>query len=160
MDILHLVDRLENIVHESRAIPFSRKLLLDEDRLIDIIDQMRVTIPDVVKNAQKVTAERGRQLAQAQEEADRIRKLAKAESRAILENDQITKGAQIRAEQIMAEAERRAAKTCADADNYVLDQFGRMEHQLLSVIQQVRNGIQVLQDPDGQAERPDPSETA
>jgi len=76
MDILHLVDRLENIVHESRAIPLSRKLLLDEDRLIDIIDQMRVTIPDVVKNAQKVTAERDRQLAQAQEEADRIRKLA------------------------------------------------------------------------------------
>ena len=155
MDILHLVDRLENIVHESRAIPFSRKLLLDEDRLIDIIDQMRVTIPDVVKNAQKVTTERDRQLAQAQEEADRIRKLAKAESRAILENDQLTKGAHIRAEQILEEAERQANKTRADADNYVLDKFGRMEHQLLSVIQQVRNGIQVLREPNGQADAPE-----
>ena len=155
MDILHLVDRLENIVHESRTIPFSRKLLLDEDRLIDIIDQMRVSIPDVVKTAQKVTAERDRQLAQAQEEADRTRKLAKVESRAILEKDQITKGAHIRAEQILDEAERHAARTRTDADNYVLDKFGRMEHELLSVIQQVRNGIQVLREPDGQAEPPE-----
>ena len=159
MDILHLVDRLENIVHESRTIPFSRKLLLDEDRLIDIIDQMRVTIPDVVKNAQKVTAERDRQLAQAQENADRIRKLAKAESRAILENDQITKGAHIRAEQILEQAERQAAKTRADADDYVLDKFGRMEHQLLSVIEQVRNGIQVLREPDRQADAPEAEES-
>ena len=158
MDILHLVDRLENIVHEARTIPFSRKLLLDEDRLIDIIDQMRVTIPDVVKNAQKVTAERDRQLAQAQEKADRIRNLAKAESRAILENDQITKGAHIRAEQILEQAERQAAKTRADTDDYVLDKFGRMEHQLLSVIEQVRNGIQVLREPYRQADAPEAEE--
>ena len=160
MDILHLVDRLENVVHESRTIPFSRKLLLDEDKLIDIIDQMRVTIPDVVKNAQKVTAERDRQLAQAQEEAERIRKLAKAESRAILENDQITKAAHIRAEQILEEAERQADKTRLDADNYVLDKFGRMEHQLLSVIKQVRNGIQVLREPEEQADNIEDKEPA
>ena len=160
MDILHLVDRLENIVHESRTIPFSRKLLLDEDKLIDIIDQMRVTIPDVVKNAQKVTAERDRQLAQAQEEADRIRKLAKAEGRAILENDQITKGARIRAEQIIEEAKRQAAKTMADADDYVLDQFGRMEHQLLGVIQQVRNGIQVMQETEAHEDTTQATESA
>ena len=155
MDILHLVDRLENIVHESRTIPLSRKLLLDEDRLIDIIDQMRVSIPDVVKHAQKVTAERDKQLAQAQEEADRIRQLAKTESHTILENDQITKGARIRAEQILEEAERQAARTRADADDYVLDKFGRMEHQLLSVIQQVRNGVQMLRDPEGPADTPE-----
>ena len=160
MDILHLVDRLENIVHESRTIPLSRKLLLDEDRLIDIIDQMRVSIPDVVKHAQKVTAERDRQLAQAQEEADRIRQLAKTESRTILENDQITKGARIRAEQILEEAERQAARTRADADNYVLDKFGRMEHQLLSVIQQVRNGVQMLQEPQAEEETAQVKETA
>jgi len=155
MDILHLVDRLENIVHESRTIPLSRKLLLDEDRLIDIIDQMRVSIPDVVKHAQKVTAERDRQLAQAQEEADRIRQLAKTESREILEKDQITKGARIRAEQIMEEAEKQATRTRVEADNYVLDKFGRMEHQLLSVIQQVRNGVQMLRDPEGPADTPE-----
>ncbi len=160
MDILHLVDRLENIVHESRTIPLSRKLLLDEDRLIDIIDQMRVSIPDVVKHAQKVTAERDRQLAQAQEEADRIRQLAKTESHTILENDQITKGARIRAEQILEEAERQAARTRADADDYVLDKFGRMEHQLLNVIQQVRNGVQMLQEPQAEEETAQVKETA
>ena len=101
MDILHLVDRLENVVRESRTLPLSRKLLLDEEKLIDIIDQMRVSVPDVVRQAQKVTAERDRQLAQAQEEAERIKQLAKAESQLIIEQDQITKDAHIRAKNIV-----------------------------------------------------------
>ena len=110
MDILHLVDRLENVVRESRTVPLSRKLLLDEEKLIDIIDQMRVSVPDVVKQAQKVTAERDRQLAQAKEEAARIKQLAKAESQLIIEKDQITKDAHFRAKSIIEDAHRQSAK--------------------------------------------------
>ena len=148
MDILHFVDRLENIVRESRTLPLSRKLLLDEEKLIDIIDQMRVSVPDVVKQAQKVTAERDRQLAQAQEEAERIKQLAKAESQMILEKDQITKDAHARAKAIVDDAYRQSAKIYADADKYVIDKFSLMERHLLSIVKQVRNGIQVLQVPE------------
>ena len=148
MDILHFVDRLENIVRESRTLPLSRKLLLDEEKLIDIIDQMRVSVPDIVKQAQKVTAERDRQLAQAQEEAERIKQLAKAESQMILEKDQITKDAHARAKAIVDDAYRQSAKIYADADKYVIDKFSLMERHLLSIVKQVRNGIQVLQVPE------------
>ena len=148
MDILHFVDRLENIVRESRTLPLSRKLLLDEEKLIDIIDQMRVSVPDIVKQAQKVTAERDRQLAQAQEEAERIKQLAKAESQLILEKDQITKNAHTLAKEIVDDAHRQSAKIYADADKYVIDKFSLMERHLLSIVKQVRNGIQVLQVPE------------
>tara|TARA_Y100001970_G_scaffold69346_2_gene88456 strand:+ start:394 stop:903 length:510 start_codon:yes stop_codon:yes gene_type:complete len=145
MDILHLVDRLENIVRESRALPLSNKIMLDEDKLIDIIDQMRVSVPDVVKQAQKVTTEKERQIAQAQEEAERIKQLAKAESEMILEKDQITKDAHLRAKQIIEDSHKQAAKIYADADKYVINKFTLMERHLLSVVKQVRNGIQILQ---------------
>ena len=154
MDILHFVDRLENIVRESRTMPLSRKLLLDEEKLIDIIDQMRVSVPDVVKQAQKVTAERDRQLAQAKEEADRIKQLAKAESQMILEKDQITKDAHVRAKEIVDDAHRQSAKIYADADKYVMDKFNLMERHLLSIVKQVRNGIQILQAPDDTQQSP------
>ena len=160
MDILHFVDRLENVVRDSRTLPLSRKLLLDEGKLIDIIDQMRVSVPDVVKQAQKVTAERDRQLAQAQEEAERIKQLAKAESQMILEKDQITKDAHVRAKAIVDDAHRQSAKIYADADKYVIDKFSLMERHLLSIVKQVRNGIQVLQVPEDTQEPPSEDKSA
>ena len=160
MDILHFVDRLENIVSESRTLPLSRKLLLDEEKLIDIIDQMRVSVPDIVKQAQKVTAERDRQLAQAQEEAERIKQLAKAESQMILDKDQITKDAHVRAKAIVDDAHRQSAKIYADADKYVIDKFSLMERHLLSIVKQVRNGIQVLQVPEDTQEPPSDDKSA
>ena len=68
MDILHLVDRLEELFNESRAIPLTHQVVVDEDRMLDIIDQMRVSIPDEVKKAQQLLSQRDRILAQAQEE--------------------------------------------------------------------------------------------
>ncbi|NMC54377.1 MAG: ATPase, partial [Chloroflexi bacterium] len=45
MDILHLVDRLEELFNESRSVPFTHSVIVDEDLMLDIIDQMRVSIP-------------------------------------------------------------------------------------------------------------------
>ena len=67
MDILHLVDRLEEIFNAGRPIPLTHKLAVDEDRVLEIIDQMRVSIPDEVKKAQQILNQRDRMLAQAQE---------------------------------------------------------------------------------------------
>jgi hypothetical protein len=71
MDILHLVDRLEELLNQSRPFPFTHNVIVDEDRMLDIIDQMRVAIPDEVKKSQKIMQERDRILAQATEEASR-----------------------------------------------------------------------------------------
>ena len=54
MDILHLVDRLEELFNESRPIWFTHSVIMDEDRLLDIIDQMRVSIPEEIKKSQQM----------------------------------------------------------------------------------------------------------
>ncbi len=46
MDILQLIDRLEELFNESKAIPLTRNVMVDEDRMLDIIDQMRIAIPE------------------------------------------------------------------------------------------------------------------
>ena len=141
MDISHLVDRLEELVNQSRPMPFTRRVLLDEDRLIDIIDQMRVSIPDEVKKAQKVIAERERLLAQASEEAERIKQLAREERDTIVEKDQIAMDARIKADQIVEKARQTATVIQGDADEYVLETLTTMEGELMQVLQQVRNGL-------------------
>ena len=63
MDILHLVDRLEELFNESRPIPLTHNVIVDEDRMLDLIDQMRVAIPEEVKKAQQVLSQRDRIMA-------------------------------------------------------------------------------------------------
>ena len=49
MDILQLIDRLEELFNESKTIPLTRNVMVDEDRMLDIIDQMRIAVPEEVK---------------------------------------------------------------------------------------------------------------
>ena len=76
MDILHLVDRLEELLNQSRPLWFTHNVIVDEDRMLDIIDQMRVAIRDEVKKAQQLLAQSDRVIAQAQEEATRTLAIA------------------------------------------------------------------------------------
>ena len=144
MDILHLVDRLEELFNESRAIPFTNNVVVDEDRMLDIIDQMRVAIPEQVKSAEKMLAERDRTMAQAQEEANRTIKLAREKSEGLLERDSIVEAAKVRAEQILDQAEIDAEATRREADQYVLEKLTDLEIEMERVINQVRNGIRAL----------------
>ncbi len=147
MDILHLVDRLEELFNESRPIPFTHNVVVDEDRMLDLIDQMRVAIPEKVKNAQKLIAERDRTLAQAAEEAKRTVALAREKGEGLVERDSIVEAAQARADQILEQAELDAEATRHEADQYVLEELTKLEIEMERILGQVRNGIRALQQP-------------
>ena len=134
MDILHLVDRIEELFNESRAVPFTRNVVVDEDKMLDIIDQMRVTIPEEVKKAQQIVAQKDRMVAQAQEEASRIVALAKEKAEQIVEREAIVKSAQTRGAQIVAQAREDAAVTRHDADDYVVDSLQNLEEEVTKLL--------------------------
>ena len=146
MDILHLVDRIEELFNESRALPFTRNVVVDEDKLLDIIDQMRVTIPEEVKKAQQIVAQKDRLIAQAQEEASRIVALAKEKAEQIVEREAIVKSAQTRGAQIITQARDDSANTRHDADDYVIDVLQNLEEEVTRVLTQVRNGIRKVEE--------------
>ena len=54
MDILQLIDRLEELFNDAKAVPFTHNVVVDEDRMLELIDQMRIAIPEEVKKAQQV----------------------------------------------------------------------------------------------------------
>ncbi len=146
MDILQLIDRLEELFNEARAVPFTHNVVVDEDRMLEIIDQMRIVIPDEVKKAQQVLSQRDRFLAQAQEEADRTLVIAREKAEQVAARDNIVVEAQRRAEQILAQARADAEATRRDADDYVVDTLVQLQDNLEKIINQVRNGVAMVQD--------------
>jgi hypothetical protein len=144
MDILHLVDRLEELFNQSRPIPFTHNVIVDEERMLNLIDQMRVAIPDEVKKAQQILTQRDRILAQSQEEANRTLNIAREKSEQLLARDAIVQAAQARAEQILIQSRSDAEIIRHEADGYVVDTLQRVEIELERSLSQVRNGIRAL----------------
>ncbi len=147
MDILHLVDRLETMLSKGWRIPFTSNIVVQEDAFLDIIDQMRITIPDEVKQAKRLGAERERIIEQARQEADRIVATAHEKIDALVESQEVVKQAEQRAQSTSEEANRSAEQIRKDADKYVVEVLSNLEEELLQLITTVRNGIHRLEHP-------------
>lgn len=141
MDIQHLVDRLEDLIDEGRHVPFSKFTLIDEERALEIIDQMRISVPDQIEKASRLINQRDRLLAQANEEATRMLDLAREKSDDLVRRDSISQTASIRAQNIIEQAHRDADGIRADADQYVLEVLRELEAQLIENLKIARNGI-------------------
>ena len=159
MDILHLVDRLEELINHSRSIPFTHNIIVDEDRMLDLIDQMRVAIPEEVKKSQQILSQKDRVMAQAKEEADRTINIAKEKSQKLADRDTIVQESKKKASQIEEEAELKAKKTQSEADEYVAETLTNLEIALERVLNQVRNGIYILEEDQRMVETPIPEDT-
>jgi regulator of protease activity HflC (stomatin/prohibitin superfamily) len=144
MDILHLVDRLEELFNKSRPLPFTHNVIVDEDRMLDIIDQMRISIPEEVKKAQQVFAQKDRLLAQAQEEAGRKLSIAQERADQLVEKDLVVADAQKRANIIIEQARIEAENIRAGADQYAMDKLIEMERSVQVLLNQIHNGMRVL----------------
>jgi len=146
MDILQLIDRLEELFNDAKALPFTHNVVVDEDRMLELIDQMRIAVPEEVKKAQQVMAQRDRVMAQAQEEANRTLQIARDKADQLVQKDMIVGEAQRRAEQIINQARAEAEATRADADNYVIDTLMQLQDQIAKLSGQVSNGIRMVQE--------------
>ena len=121
MEIQNLVDRLEQVLNDSTRVPMSAYLMVNEDKIYNIVDQLRITVPDEIKRANRIESEKERILAQAHEEAERIRELAKQEATELVNREVITSAAQQRADLILERARRDAQSLRQEADIYVVN---------------------------------------
>lgn len=174
MDILHLVDRLEEIVAEARRLPVGGGAVVPRQRILDIIDRMRVAVPREVYDAREVIEKRDAVILDGQHRAEELLAQAHAELEKRLIETEVVKAAQERARQVAAEAQQRASDLLRDAeeqsrgrldeaqqtargemreaDNYALQTLRRLEEELEGFLSTVRNGVDALEQ--RAAERP------
>jgi vacuolar-type H+-ATPase subunit H len=154
MDIQHLVDRLEDLIDEGRHMPFSKYTMIDEERALEIIDQMRISIPEEIEKAARIIAQRDRVLAQANEEAARLLQNARQKGEQLLDQETTVQAAQQRAQHILEQARNEASNITAEADQYVMHVLSQLEQMLLGNINTVRNGINAVAQNNGTRHSP------
>jgi cell division septum initiation protein DivIVA len=145
MDILHLVDRMEEIIKESRRVPFGNLRLLDERRIWPLLDQMRISVPDEMRRAERIIRERERAKAQATEEAERIVELARQEAAQLAADHSIARKADREAAAIREQARQDARQIVAGADEYAFDVLCDLEQELKRALTVIENGIREVE---------------
>jgi len=145
VDIQHLVDRLEDLVDEGRHIFGTKYTMIDEERALEIIDQMRISIPEEIEKAARIMAQRDRILAEAHEESARIVQEHRKKAESMLDQDSTVHAAHARAESIKEQARQEAARITSEADEYVMQLLSMLEQHLVRNLGEVRGGITVLQ---------------
>ena len=119
-------------------------MAISEDMFLNIIDQMRITIPQEIKQAKDIQREKDKYVAQAHEEARRI--LAQAREDAVKELDEhkLKIAAEAQAEAILKRAQLEAAQIRAGADEYAETRLKELSQQVAQLQTVIQNGIQAL----------------
>ena len=121
MDVLQLIDKLEQLVNLGTRLPLSSRTVIDEQEFLDIIDQLRIIVPDEIKQARRVSSERDRVMNDAEAAAEKIIGEAEERVRQMIEDSEITRLAELTARQIVDEAEANAEQVRRGADEYAME---------------------------------------
>lgn len=157
MDILYLVDRIEAILHSAHKLPMSSKVVVDEHEVMDVLDQMRVVVPEEIKTARRLNQDRERITQQAEAEAGRILQQAEDQVAEMLEQHQVLQQAERRAEEILMRADGQAEEIRAGADQYALDVLRALDAHMKKTMDTIQRGITTLEDSIKQAQAPEPA---
>jgi cell division septum initiation protein DivIVA len=139
-----LVDRLEAVINGGWRAPMSNKVMIDEREALDVLDLMRTTIPEEIKQARRVNQERDKLLDQAQTEANRLVSRAQERVERMLEEDNVRLVAEERAHEIIEQARREAEEIRDGADDYAMDMLARLDSELHRIETGVRNAISAM----------------
>ncbi|MBA2286893.1 MAG: hypothetical protein H0W02_15585 [Ktedonobacteraceae bacterium] len=157
MDILYLVDRLENLIATSRRMPLMNQIIIKEPDILNVVDQMRTTIPEEIKQARRVIQEKERIIAQAQADATALLSKAREESERSMNREGLLRAAEERTKEMIRRAETQAEQLKADADAYVAETLRGLREHLASVemdvsrtILSIEKGLESLQEDSGQ----------
>jgi hypothetical protein len=136
IELDRLIDELEDALAEGRRVPFSGRLMVDEERILDIIDRMRVAVPEELKHAKRVIGEQDRLIAEA-----------RARVQATLQEEGLQAAIDSERERLLAMAERDAQIIRSGADDYARQVLEELEQRLQKIMASVQNGLQELNPP-------------
>jgi F0F1-type ATP synthase membrane subunit b/b' len=128
-------------------VPLSSYRMVRARELEKLIERMRINVPSSIRESERTLAERDRILYDAQVEAERIIQQAKQQAMEILSERSLMSAAQQEAQRIIDESKEIARRRTDEADGYAVHVLEELAGRLQNTLQQVENGIQLLQNP-------------
>src|SRR4029453_32957 len=152
MDVLVLIDKLDDLVHNAKPVPLTDQVRVDKEEIYDILDQMRATIPEEIKQARWIVKERQEMLPEAKREAERILKEARERQTQLTSEQEVTKHAERAAEDTIEDARARGRERPRGPEAYADETLNTLEVNLSKFIAAVQRGRERLQGKDEPAE--------
>jgi vacuolar-type H+-ATPase subunit H len=147
MNIHEAIDRLEYVIGHSRQIPLTRTVVVDQEEVLACIDDLRLSLPDEIKQARWTLQEQQRLLSEAQAEAARTVSKAGERAQTMIGQHDLVKRAEKQAEAMLREASLKAEETRRAADRYAWEVMQSLETQLLRTVATVKKGVEALRTP-------------
>jgi len=137
MDIFGRLDRLEEFVAQAKRIPLTSSVSINEAEFFDLLDDIRATLPNELKQARLVSKEKERILSEAARKEEDA--LAKAQQRAdrMVQQTEIVKQAELERDHMIDEAQEEARRIVYDAEDVADRIFGELEASLIDVRESV-----------------------
>src|SRR6476469_1099379 len=164
VDIMFLLERLESLVATGTGVPATRTVLVDKDAVLELIDQLRVAVPEEIHAAKRINAEGERIIEKANDEA--CRSIAPSQEQATYRIGErgLTEAAQAEGRRIVAEAGAAADGVRLGADAYAAQVLESLEAEVRKALSGIEKGIGVLEhrkaELQGQPEGPEPTPPA
>ena len=155
MDIINVIDKVDALVNTSRKLPGTGARLVDADKVMELVEQLRLSIPQNVRAAQEVLQHRDSLVSQAQIEARRIKGQAEEEFKQRVDKHELAAIAQVKADELISESERRAERIMEQADAesrnhrietdaYIVQSLRTLERELATLLSTVRKGLDTV----------------
>jgi cell division septum initiation protein DivIVA len=145
VDILYLLDQLEEVLGGGSRLPLTSRTLVDEQEILDILDQIRVSIPDELTAARRLTQDRDQIMTDAQAEAERVLRDADAQAANRVADHSLVRAAELRAADIEDRALHQAAEVRREADAYAYKVLQKLREHVAQVAQTVDHGLTELE---------------
>ena len=145
MEIFTLLETLEECLERAKNIPFTQKGIVDKEEILDIIKEIRLKLPDELKQAKWVKEERGRILVEAQKEADGIVKEAENRIISMIDEHEITRKAYEQKAQIIETANEMSREISKGTKEYADNILEKVEGVLQEALKTVENNRKELQ---------------
>ncbi len=153
MSVYRVLDKLEAYVHEGTWLPAGYRIL-SEERLLELIEKMRGSLPEEVGRARVIAKDHDRMMRAAAEKAQAIVDEAASKHEELLDDSEILRRARTAADVLLTEAQEQARKVREGADRYAGEVLAEMEMRLSGALGTVRKGRDVLAGQRQNAERP------
>lgn len=141
MEIFTLLETIEEVLENCKSLPFSNKSIVDKDQILDIVKEIRLKLPDDLKQAKWVREERNRIIQEAKKEGEDIVKEAENRIIAMIDEHEITKKAYDEKQKIIESANEMARQMSEGTKEYADNILAELEDTILSL----KNNISTAQ---------------
>lgn len=129
-----------------RKLPLTNSVIINQADALEWIDQLRVTIPEEIKSARRVTNEVERLLEGAREEAEQILARAQEQATYLIEERELTRQAEELSHEIVRQAQAEADEIRHGADDYASEVLVGLESEVTRTLKTIKHGLDLLDD--------------